>query len=95
MLKGKVTFEALHDWMELNSTNELFLKILNKKKIDLPSESTLHRILINVDNNELETIFRDYFKIYAIGEHIAVDGGVPLEGRSGSMVVMLMVNIHR
>ncbi len=75
LLKGKVTFEAIHDWMGANSDNKLFLNILNKKeKLDIPSESTLHRILINVDNNELEAIFREYFKVYAIGEHIAVDG---------------------
>lgn len=74
LLKGKTTFEELHDWMEFNRTNSLFLKLFEKEKMDISSESTLHRILINVDNNELETIFRDYFKPFILSKHIAVDG---------------------
>ncbi len=74
LLKGKVTFEALHDWMELNSTNQHFLKLFDKEEILIPSESTLHRILINVDNNKIETIFRETFKKYRTSNHIAVDG---------------------
>jgi hypothetical protein len=74
LLKGRVTFEALHDWMEFNANNSLLLKLFKKEEISIPSESTLHRILINVDNNQLENIFRDYFKRFALKKHIAVDG---------------------
>jgi len=74
LLKGKVTFEELHDWMEFNATNTVFLKLFKKREIAVPSESTLHRILINVDNDQLETIFRDYFKRFSANRHIAVDG---------------------
>jgi len=41
LLKGNHTFEQLHDWMEFNSNNKIFLKLFNKKKIDIPCESTL------------------------------------------------------
>ena len=75
LLKGKVTFESLHDWMELNATNSILLKLFNKEEsIAIPSESTLHRILVNVDNDEFEKIFRDYFKRFASKKHIAIDG---------------------
>lgn len=75
LLKGKSTFEELHDWMAFNANNTLLLKLFNKKdSIAVPSESTLHRILINVDNDELEKVFRDYFKPHAAKRHIAVDG---------------------
>jgi len=75
LLKGKVTFESLHDWMELNATNSLLLKLFDKEeRIAIPSESTLHRILINVDNDEFEKVFRDYFKRFSSKKHIAVDG---------------------
>ena len=29
LLKGKTTFEELHDWMEFNRTNTLFLKLFH------------------------------------------------------------------
>ena len=74
LLKGRVTFEALHDWMEANTTNSLLLKLFDKEKIAIPSESTLYRILVNVDNDEFEKVFRDYFKKFTSKKHIAVDG---------------------
>ncbi len=74
LLKGKTTFEELHDWMEFNRTNTLFLKLFQKEEIGVPSESTLHRILINVDNDKLETVFRGYFKAFTSSKQIAVDG---------------------
>ena len=74
LLKGNHTFEQLHDWMEFNSNNKIFLKLFNKKKIDIPCESTLHRILVNTDNEALEKVFVNFFAKYVKKKNIAVDG---------------------
>lgn len=75
LIKGNHTFEQLHDWMEFNSSNTIFLKLFNKKdRLDIPCESTLHRILVNVDNEALEKVFRNFFGKYVSKKHIAVDG---------------------
>ncbi len=74
LLKGNHTFEQLHDWMEFNSNNKIFLKVFNKKSIDIPCESTLHRILVNTDNEALEKVFVKFFARYAKKKNIAVDG---------------------
>jgi hypothetical protein len=49
LLKGYITYK------------ELFKKLFGKSKINIPSRSTLHNLLMNTDNNELEKVFRDYF----------------------------------
>jgi len=75
LIKGNHTFEQLHDWMEFNSSNKIFLKLFNKRdRLDIPCESTLHRILVNVDNEALEKVFRNFFGKYVSKKHIAVDG---------------------
>jgi len=74
LIKGNHTFEQLHDWMEFNSTNKIFLKIFDKKEIDIPCESTLHRILVNTDNEALEKVFVNFFAEYVKKKNIAVDG---------------------
>ena len=60
--------------MEFNSDNKIFLKLFNKKKIDIPCESTLHRILVNTDNEALEKVFVNFFAKYVKKKNIAVDG---------------------
>jgi predicted transposase YbfD/YdcC len=74
LLKGNHTFEQLHDWYEFNSTNKIFLKLFNKKVLDIPCESTLHRILVNTDNEALEKVFVNFFAKYVKKKNIAVDG---------------------
>jgi len=74
LLKGNTTFEQLHDWMEFNKNNDIFLKLFNKNVLEIPSQSTLHRILININNNEFDEIFRKFFQKYVTKENIAVDG---------------------
>ncbi len=74
LLKGHTTFTDLYFWMKLNGNNNIFKKIFNKAKIRVPSKSTFHNMLVNTNNNELEHIFRDYFKKYTKKENIAVDG---------------------
>ena len=74
LLKGHTTFKELQIYLSFNKDNKIFKKIFGKKKIRIPVRSTLHRILTNVYHNQLEIVFRDYFKKYAKGKNIAVDG---------------------
>ena len=62
LLKGNTTFKEMQLWMEFSKNNKILKKVFDKKAISVPCKSTLHRILMNVDNNELEEIFRRYFK---------------------------------
>jgi len=74
LLKGNTTFKEMHLWMEFSKNNKILKKVFDKREISVPCKSTLHRILINVDNNELEEIFRRYFKKFVKKKNIAVDG---------------------
>ena len=74
IVKGYTTFKDLHLWMKFNKDNKTLKKILKKKTIKVPALSTLHRILINIPNNELEDVFRKFFKKYIKNKNIAVDG---------------------
>ena len=74
LLKGYTTFKELHFYLSFNKDNKLFKILFNKTKIRIPVRSTLHRILTNINHNQLETVFRDYFKKYSKGKNIAVDG---------------------
>ena len=74
LLKGYLTYKELHGWMQYQENNELFKKLFGKEKINIPSRSTLHNLLMNTDNNELEKVFRDYFFPYVELDTISVDG---------------------
>ncbi len=74
LLKGYVTFDELHFFMIKNKDDKLLKKIFDKTKIRIPSRSTLHRILSNVNYDGLEVVFRDYFSKYQKGKNIAIDG---------------------
>jgi len=74
LLKGNLTYDELHYWMEYQEENEIFKKLFKKKKINIPSRSTLHHLLINTDNNQLEKVFRKYFSSYVKKMNISVDG---------------------
>ena len=74
LLKGNTTFKEIHIWMECSANNNILKKLFEKKHISVPSKSTLHRILVNVDNEEIELIFRDYFTKYIKKKHVAIDG---------------------
>ena len=60
--------------MEYAKSNKILHKVFANKDIKIPSKSTLHRILINVDNNALEIIFREHFSKYIQKKNIAIDG---------------------
>jgi hypothetical protein len=74
LLKGFLTFKDLHTWMQYNENNEVFKKLFKKERVDIPSVSTLHHLLMNVDNNELEEVFRSHFEPYVNLDNIAIDG---------------------
>ena len=74
LLKGATTFKEIQIWMEYAKSNKILHKVFGTKNIKIPSKSTLHRILINVDNNALEVIFREYFSKHITKKNIAVDG---------------------
>jgi len=74
LLKGYLTYKDLHGWMQYQENNELFKKLFGKDKINIPSRSTLHNLLMNTDNNELEKVFRDYFFPYVTLDTMSVDG---------------------
>ena len=63
LIKGYKTFNEIHFYISANKQNKIFKKVFGKKKIRIPSRSTLHRILMNTNNDELEIVFREYFKI--------------------------------
>jgi hypothetical protein len=74
LLKGFVTYKDINAWMQYQEHNEIFKKLFNKEKINVPSRSTLHLLLMNIDNNELEVIFRNHFEPYVNLDNIAIDG---------------------
>jgi len=74
LLKGNTKFKEIFGWMTYNKDNQILKEIFKKEQIDIPSISTLHRILTNTDNNALEKVFRKYFSNYAKKENIAIDG---------------------
>jgi len=74
LIKGYVTFDELHFYFTKNKDNKIFKKLFNKKKIRVPVQSTLHRILTNVSHDALEIVFREYFSKFAIGKNMAIDG---------------------
>jgi hypothetical protein len=74
LLKGNTTFKEIHIWMECSSNNTIIKKVFQKKFIKIPCKSTLHRLLINVDNNEIEKVFRTYFSKYIQRKNVAIDG---------------------
>jgi predicted transposase YbfD/YdcC len=74
MIKGNTTFKDLHYWMGFNTDNEILKKLFKKKEIKTPSYSTLQHLLMNINNEELEVIFRRYFKKYTTMRNLSVDG---------------------
>ena len=74
LIKGNTTFKEIYIWMQCSKNNTLLKKVFKKKVLKVPCKSTLHRLLVNVDNNELEKVFRDYFLKHTKRENIAIDG---------------------
>jgi len=74
LLKGYVTYKDLHAWMQYQEENEILKKLFKKDKVNVPSRSTLHNLLMNIDNNELEIVFRNHFAPYVKLDNIAIDG---------------------
>ena len=74
LLKGNTTFKDILAWMIFNENNQVLKDVFEKDKINIPSKSTYHRLLINTDNNALELVFRKFFLPYTKQKNIAIDG---------------------
>ena len=77
IIKGNTIFKDMHSWMIFNKNDKFLKKLFNYKKdetINIPSVASLHRILMNINNEELELIFRDYFSPFVNMKNIALDG---------------------
>lgn len=75
ILKGKKSLDEMHTWMQMSVDNKVLLRLFSETGIlAIPSRSTLHSMLINTNNEALEAVFRSWFKKYAKGKHIAIDG---------------------
>lgn len=74
LLKGNTTFKDIMSWMIFNENNPILKDLFAKEKINIPSKSTYHRILVNTDNNALERVFRKFFFPFTTQENIAIDG---------------------
>ena len=74
LLQGVSEYRAIHTWCIYNANSKIFKRIFDKRHVRVPSFSTLHMILSNVDNNALELIFREFFKRYSTYDNLAVDG---------------------
>ncbi len=66
LLKGFVTYKDLNTWMQYQEHNEVLKKLFQKEKVNVPSRSTLHHLLLNIDNN--------HFEPYVNLDNIAIDG---------------------
>jgi len=77
IMKGNVIFKDIQSWMIFNKNDKFLKKLFNYKKdetIPIPSVASLHRILMNVPNEELELIFRNYFAPFVNNKNVALDG---------------------
>ncbi len=74
LLKGNTNFKDIMSWMIFNENNQILKVLFKKEKINIPSKSTYHRILVNTDNNALEIIFREFFFPFTTQKNIAIDG---------------------
>ena len=63
MFVGNKNMIQMHEWMEVNYNESYFKKLINKgnKELRIPSYPTIRRMIINIDSNKMEEIFRAYF----------------------------------
>jgi len=74
LLKGNTTFKDIFSWMIFNESNQILKDLFEKDKINIPSKTTYHRLLVNTDNNALENVFREFFFPFTTQENVAIDG---------------------
>ena len=73
ILKGYNTYKDIVVWMKYNSDNKILKRVFQKDSIAIPSKSTLHNIMINVGNDALENIFREFFSKHINRKSVAID----------------------
>ena len=74
LLQGQVEYDGIHSWMKANANGKFFKRLFGKRKVRVPSYQHLHFMLVNVNNDFLEIIFREFFKRYSTYENLAADG---------------------
>jgi predicted transposase YbfD/YdcC len=77
MIRGNVIYDDIVNWMLYQKNDKYLKKLFNYKKdeyIPIPSRATLQRLLVNVLNDELEMIFRDFFTPFIDEKNVAIDG---------------------
>lgn len=72
MMSGYTGIRAMGDFAERNK--ESLIALLKPKKPRVPSFSTLRRTLLQVDFDELNTIFYQWSKQYIEDDYYAIDG---------------------
>ncbi len=63
MFLGSKSMVEIHEWIEVNYNEMNFKRLINQENNELliPSYPTVRRMIINIDSNKMEEIFRDYF----------------------------------
>ena len=77
MIRGNVIYDDIVYWMSYQKNDRYLKKLFNYKKgeyINIPSRATLQRLLVNILNDELEIIFRDFFTPFIEEKNVALDG---------------------
>ena len=77
MIRGNVIYDDIVNWMLYQKNDKYLKKLFNYKKdesINIPSRATLQRLLVNILNDELEIIFRDFFAPFIDEKNVALDG---------------------
>ena len=77
IIKGNTIYDDIVYWMSYQKNDKYLKKLFNYKKdekIPIPSRATLQKLLVNIYNNELEEIFRDFFLPFIDNKNTALDG---------------------
>ena len=77
LIKGNVIYDDIIYWMKFQKNDKFLKKLFNYKKdetVPIPSRATLHKLVVNILNDELEIIFRDFFLPFVDEKNIALDG---------------------
>lgn len=79
MFAGNSEMRGMHNWLDYNYNSPSFKVLIGREKeeVQVPSYSTMRRMIINVNSTKMEALFRAYFIPRAKleeGGQLAVDG---------------------
>ncbi|MDQ7046602.1 MAG: ISAs1 family transposase [Sulfurovum sp.] len=93
MFVGNIEIKDKHNWLKINFNEKYFKRLIGKEneELNIPSYSTIRRMIINIDSTILEEMFRAYFipKVeFNEKTQLAVDGKTMNgSGRKGKYTV--------